>query len=137
MKRILRTAVLSTVLGVLALSTSIAIAAESNAAPLGSGDDFGIDMYASNIHDITGKSAYMWAYTEGEGSELAKVRVYSYFYVNGKMEKADYENGTRYASIDYDASAKYLMDAKITSSHYAYNKAGDKVTRTSEKVYQN
>lgn len=131
-----RFAALSTALGVLALSTSIAMATdESSVAPLGSGDDYEVDLYASNIHDVTSKSAYLWAYTEGAGSDLAKVRVYSYFYINGTLTHQDYENGTDYANVGYDANVTALSKARITSSHYAYNKIGDKVTETSEDVY--
>lgn len=60
---------------------------------------------------------------------------YSYFYVNGNLKKTDYDNGTDYASVDYTTNVTALMKAKITSSHYAYNKIGDKVTETSEREY--
>ncbi len=129
---------LSTALFALALSTSIGLAAEENSmGPLSDGQDFDIAMYKSNIHDVTDTSAYLWAYTDGEGRDLAKVRVYSYFYVNGNLKKKDYDNGTSYASIDYTANVTALMKAKITSSHYAYNKIGDVTERTSKAEYQN
>ncbi|WP_244297272.1 hypothetical protein [Brevibacillus antibioticus] len=111
MKRILRTATLSTVLGVLALSTSIAIAAESNDAPLGTGDDFKISTYASNIHNVTSKSAYLWSVTQGEGKDLEKVRIYSYFYVNGKLKHEAGDNDAEYASVDYEANVAALFKA--------------------------
>jgi len=44
-------------------------------------------------------------------------------------------NGTSYASVDYNASAKQLMDVEIRSSHYAYNKLGDSEKRTSNAVW--
>ncbi|MCC8435419.1 hypothetical protein HP567_012770 [Brevibacillus sp. M2.1A] len=130
-----RTAALSTVLGVLALSTSIAIAAESNVAPLGTGDDFEISTYASNIHDVTSKSAYLWSYTQGEGKDLEKVRVYSYFYVNGNLKHKAGDNDAEYASVDYEANVAALHKARVTSSHYAYNRVGEKMTETSEREW--
>ncbi|MFF2531143.1 hypothetical protein ACFVS2_19775 [Brevibacillus sp. NPDC058079] len=136
-KALARITALSTALFTLALSTSISFAANGDSNTTLSGDDYGIALYKSNIHDVTDTSAYLWAYTEGEGSDLAKVRVYSYFYVNGNLKHQDYDNGTDYASIDYEANVKALMKAKITSSHYAYNKIGDKVTETSEREYPN
>ncbi|QQE75479.1 hypothetical protein KDJ56_05785 [Brevibacillus composti] len=81
--------------------------------------------------DVTGKTAYLWGYTRGEGSDLSYARVYSYFYVNGDLIKTDYDNDPSYASIDYDASAIVLHKAKITSSHYVYNRLGENKTKTS------
>ncbi|MFI8714102.1 hypothetical protein [Brevibacillus brevis] len=130
-----RIATLSTVLGVLALSTLLAIAAEdNNVSPL-SGDDYGIELYASNIHDVTRSSAYLWAYTQGEGKDLAKTRVYSYFFVNGKLKHKDYDNGRDYANIGYEVDVKELISCEIRSSHYAYNKMNEVVTETSKKEW--
>ncbi|GEC93790.1 hypothetical protein [Brevibacillus brevis] len=134
-KGLARITALSTVLGVLALSTSIAIAAENNVAPLGTADDYEITLYKSNIHDVTDTSAYLWSYTEGAGKDLEKVRVYSYFYVNGNLKHQAGDNDAEYASVDYEANVTALMKARITSSHYAYNRVGEKVTETSEREW--
>ncbi|MGG4495954.1 hypothetical protein [Brevibacillus reuszeri] len=135
-KQLARITALSTALCALTLSTSISFAADdSSISPLSDGQDFDIALYNSKITDVTGKSAYLWAYTEGEGRDLTKVRVESRFYVNGSLVDSDTANGTSYASVDYNASAKQLMDVEIRSIHYAYNKIGDAEKRSSNAVW--
>lgn len=136
MKKRSALSILSAAVCTFVLSSSMALA-KDDVGPLGTGDDFDIVGYGSQVTDVTSKSAYLWAFTEGEGRDLSYVRVYSYFYVNGQMVDSDYTNDPSYADIDYDAEATNLSKARITSSHYAYNQLGDTKTKTSEDQWPN
>ncbi|MGC5326080.1 hypothetical protein [Brevibacillus sp. SYSU BS000544] len=94
------------------------------------GDDFWVENYGSSL--INGSSYVGYSgYTEGGGSDLSRVRVYSYFYANGSLLDTDYDNDVSYASVDYTVDSENVFSAEIKSSHYAYNIANDKDTRTS------
>ncbi|MEJ8546350.1 hypothetical protein [Brevibacillus borstelensis] len=124
---------------ILAMSATLSLSLVSSGVlaneTLGTGEDYYFTNHNSRVMDVTDTSAYLWAFTEGGGRDLSYVRVYSYFYVNGIMVKADYTNDPTYASIDYDASATRLLKAKITSSHYIYNKLGEEKKKVSEDQY--
>lgn len=99
-----------TILAVLSATLSLNLLSSGVFAEdtLGTGEDYDFETYGSRVMDV-----------------------YSYFYVNGDLIKTDYDNGPSYASIDYDASAVVLHKAKITSSHYVYNRLGENKTKTS------
>lgn len=84
----------------LALVSSIAFASGT----LGTGEDYYIDDYASRISNASSSGATLWAFTEGSGSDLSYVRVYSYFYGNGQLLDKDYDNDPSYAYISYTIS---------------------------------
>ncbi|MBG9943863.1 hypothetical protein ABE237_06590 [Brevibacillus formosus] len=134
-KRLARITALSTVLGTLTLSASIGLAAdEDRVKPMGDGTDFSITgkrSWADGADNLVTLSAY----TEGKGRDLAKVRVYSYFYINGNLKHQDYDNDPTYASVEYEKQVSNLIDTEIRSSHYAYNKFGDKEERVSEDYW--
>lgn len=136
MKKRSALSILSAVVCTFALSSSIALAAD-DIGTLGTGEDYYIVGKGSQVTDVTSNSAYLWAFTEGEGSDLSYVRVYSYFYVNGQLAKKDYTNSPTYANIDYDASASVLSKAKITSSHYAYNRLNESKSSVSDDQWPN
>ncbi|CAI8834033.1 Tat pathway signal protein [Brevibacillus sp. IT-7CA2] len=134
-KRLVRITALSTVLGTLALSASIGLAAEEDSVkPMGDGTDFSITGKRSWA-DGTRNTVNLSAYTEGEGRDLTKVRVYSYFYINGDLKHKDYDNDPSYASVEYEKKVTNLIDTEIRSSHYAYNSFGDKIERVSEAYW--
>lgn len=131
-KGLARITALSTTLFALAISASIGLAAEEDSVkPLGDGTDFSITGKRSWA-EVSGNTSSLSAYTEGEGRDLAKVRVYSYFYINGDLKDTDYDNDPSYAYVEFTKKVTQLNSTRITSSHYAYNKDGDKEERVSE-----
>ncbi|MCM3079010.1 hypothetical protein M3558_07875 [Brevibacillus invocatus] len=129
MKKLAKLAVISASLSIALLSSSAYAYANDI---LGTGEDYNFSGYGSYIHDRTATTAYLWAYTEGEGADRNKVRVESDFYMNGSLVKSTGANRVTYIDLDYDAKATRINSLKVTSNQYVYNKVNEYKRKTSQ-----
>ncbi|EST52622.1 hypothetical protein T458_16770 [Brevibacillus panacihumi W25] len=126
MKSISKLAVLSATLSITLLTAN----ASANSIS-GTGEDYEIVAKGSSVH-VKGNSGFVSAFTEGEGSDLNRVRVESIIYVNGQKQSPTLVgSGTSYASVDYDANPTRLTSLRISSTHFAYNKVNEYKRSTS------
>lgn len=115
-----------------ALSITLLTAGVQANETLGTGEDFYFSGYGSYVHDAGSTSGYLWAFTEGEGTDLNRARVEADIYVNGQKITTKIGSGVSYASTEYNASATRITKLKIASTHYVYNKANESKKRSSD-----
>ncbi len=103
---------LSVFTGLATLSIGVATIHAATVTPLSPGDEFYFNRYYSAVSKI-GKEIFSAAATEGTGKDLARTRVYSYWYVNGQLIDTDSNSGVTSAFVEFtsDFNTTFTVNA--------------------------